>query len=164
MWILFFLIWWLFWVILNLCKRPVFLDCYISHFANIFKWRRPVRIRVRKGPLHPLANSRCGTIKIPPYSKALSAEHRPKLCSPSPVMVTSPCKWKILEWDDQANEDRKRVTLKFSSQFCKNCTGKRKPKLMILLDTLFVSSLPWYRNWSHTEKTQNQFRTQNFAS
>jgi hypothetical protein len=35
-------------------------------------------------------HSMCGTIKIPPCSKALSAEHRPKLCSPSPVMVTSP--------------------------------------------------------------------------
>ena len=34
--------------------------------------------------------SRCGTIKIHPCSKALSAEHRPKFCSPSPVMVTSP--------------------------------------------------------------------------
>jgi hypothetical protein len=22
----------------------------------------------------------------------------PKFCSPSPIMVTSPCKWKILEW------------------------------------------------------------------
>jgi hypothetical protein len=31
----------------------------------------------------------CGTIKILPYCKALSAEHRPKFCSPSPVMVTS---------------------------------------------------------------------------
>jgi hypothetical protein len=29
-------------------------------------------------------------IKIPPCSKALSAEHRPKFCSPSPAMVTSP--------------------------------------------------------------------------
>jgi hypothetical protein len=35
-------------------------------------------------------HSRCGTIKIPPCSKALSAKHRPKLCSPSPAMVTSP--------------------------------------------------------------------------
>jgi hypothetical protein len=26
--------------------------------------------------------SRCGTIKIPPYSKALSAEHRPKILQP----------------------------------------------------------------------------------
>jgi hypothetical protein len=35
-------------------------------------------------------HSRCGTINIPPCSKALSAEHRPKFCSPSQVMVTSP--------------------------------------------------------------------------
>jgi hypothetical protein len=41
----------------------------------------------------------CGTIKIPPCSKALSAEHRPKFCSPSPAMVTSPYKWKILVRD-----------------------------------------------------------------
>jgi hypothetical protein len=78
----------------------------------------PVRIRVRIGPPHPLAcrkrrlnpldetgetevpcHSRCGTIKIPPCSKALSAEHGPKFCSPSPAMVTSPYKWNILERD-----------------------------------------------------------------
>jgi hypothetical protein len=47
-------------------------------------------------------HSMCGTIKIPPCSKALSAcskglsaEHRPWFCSPSPGMVTSPYKWKI---------------------------------------------------------------------
>ena len=34
---------------------------------------------------------------FPPCSKALSTEHRPKFCSPSPAMVTSPCEWKILE-------------------------------------------------------------------
>ena len=70
----------------------------------------PVRIRVRIGPPHPLVcrksewggpsdetgktevpcHSRCGTIKIPPCSKALSAEQRHKFCSPSPAMVTSP--------------------------------------------------------------------------
>jgi hypothetical protein len=33
--------------------------------------------------------SRCDTIKIPPYSKALSAEHRPKFAALSPVMVTA---------------------------------------------------------------------------
>jgi hypothetical protein len=59
----------------------------------------PVRIRVRIDPPHPrvsyeatewgspsdetgkteaLCHSKCGTIKIPPSSKALSAEHRPK--------------------------------------------------------------------------------------
>jgi hypothetical protein len=37
-------------------------------------------------------HSRCGMIKIPLCSKALSAEHRPK----SPAMVTSPYKRKIL--------------------------------------------------------------------
>jgi hypothetical protein len=30
---------------------------------------------------------------------ALSAEHRPKFCSPSPAMVTSPYEWKILKRD-----------------------------------------------------------------
>jgi hypothetical protein len=82
----------------------------------------PVRILVRIGPPYPhacrkrrlhdwggpsdetgktevLCHSRCGTIKIPFCSKALSAEHRPKFYSPSPAMVTSPCKWKILERD-----------------------------------------------------------------
>jgi hypothetical protein len=72
------------------------------------------RIRVRIGPLHPLASrkrrlnggvpsdetgkteepcrSECGTIKIPPNSKALSAEHTPKFCIPPPAMGTSPYK------------------------------------------------------------------------
>jgi hypothetical protein len=36
---------------------------------------------------------------IPFGSKALSAEHRPKFCSPSPAMVTSPYKWNILKRD-----------------------------------------------------------------
>jgi hypothetical protein len=65
---------------------------------------KPVRIRVRIRPQHPLAlyeelngtvlqmgsekteapcHSRCGTIKIPPCSKALGVKHRPKFCSPS---------------------------------------------------------------------------------
>jgi hypothetical protein len=84
---------------------------------------RPVRIQVRIDPPHPLVSpkrrlnggggvpsnetgktevprhSRCGTIKIPPCSKALSAEHRPKFCSPSPAIVTSPYKRNILERD-----------------------------------------------------------------
>jgi hypothetical protein len=81
-----------------------------------------MRILVRIGPLHSLASSksdtilwgspldetrktevpchsRCDTIKISPCSKALSAEHRPKFYSLSPVMVmtvTSPYKLKIL--------------------------------------------------------------------
>jgi hypothetical protein len=45
-------------------------------------------------------NSRCDTIKIPPCSKALSFEQRPKFTArPSPVMVRSPYKWNNLEWD-----------------------------------------------------------------
>jgi hypothetical protein len=34
-------------------------------------------------------HSRFGTRKIHPCSKALSAEDRPKFCSPSPLIVTS---------------------------------------------------------------------------
>jgi hypothetical protein len=34
--------------------------------------------------------SRCDTIKIPPTSKALNAEHRPKFYSPISAVVTSP--------------------------------------------------------------------------
>jgi hypothetical protein len=40
------------------------------------------------GKPEALCHSRCGTINIPPSSKALSAEHMPKFCSPSSVMVT----------------------------------------------------------------------------
>jgi hypothetical protein len=58
--------------------------------ARSFRWdRKP------EAPCY----SRCNTIKIPSCSKALSAEHRPKSCSSSPVLVTSPYQWKILEWD-----------------------------------------------------------------
>jgi hypothetical protein len=49
------------------------------------------------GKTEASCHSRCGTIKIPPCSKALSAEHRPKFCSSSPVMVTYPYKWNFLE-------------------------------------------------------------------
>jgi hypothetical protein len=80
-----------FFIILYVC---IFLKTYIL----------PVRIRVRICPPHPLVcrkrrlngavlrmrpgktevlcHSRCVTIKIPPCSKALSAEDRPKFCSP----------------------------------------------------------------------------------
>jgi hypothetical protein len=76
----------------------------------------PVRIRVRIDPPHPLVyrkrrlmgrtfgwdRKNRGPVSqqvIPPCSKALSAEHRPKFCSPSPAMVTSTYKWNILERD-----------------------------------------------------------------
>ena len=37
---------------------------------------------------------------------AMSAEHRSKF-SPSPVMVTSPYEWKILEWDEKPQTNKK---------------------------------------------------------
>jgi hypothetical protein len=40
------------------------------------------------GPLDE--TGKCGMIKIPPCLKALSAQHMPKFCSPSPAVVTSP--------------------------------------------------------------------------
>jgi hypothetical protein len=43
--------------------------------------------------------SRCGTIKIPPCSKALSADHRPIFWIPPPVILTSPYKQIFLERD-----------------------------------------------------------------
>jgi hypothetical protein len=62
----------------------------------------PVMIGVKIDPPHPHAcrkrrlnetgktevpcYSRCGTIKIPPCLKALSVEHRPQFCSPSPAI------------------------------------------------------------------------------
>jgi hypothetical protein len=99
------------------------LNSYLSNSIMVifFNDQAPVRIRVRIDPPHPLVcrkrrlngrtfrtevpcHSRCGTIKITPCSKALSAEHRPKFCSPSPAMVTSPYKWNILERDTFNNQ------------------------------------------------------------
>jgi hypothetical protein len=91
--------------------------CMSGSCANLnFLTRYPVKIRFRIYPplvcrkrrLNPLdetgktevpCHSRCGTIKITPCSKAISAEHRHTFCSPSPAMVTSPYKSKILERD-----------------------------------------------------------------
>jgi hypothetical protein len=81
----------------------IYTSCFTSCQLN------PVRIRVRIDPPHPLMCRKRrlngavlrmrpekprprGTIKIPPCSKALSAEHRPKFRSPSPAMLTSPYK------------------------------------------------------------------------
>jgi hypothetical protein len=43
--------------------------------------------------------SKYGTIKISLCSKDMSAQHRPKFCSASPVMVASLYKFIIIEWD-----------------------------------------------------------------
>jgi hypothetical protein len=94
------------------CDTPVTnLLCFLILFSFV---TRLVKFRVKRGPLHPLTSrkrpsiqwepktknkktevpchNRCGRIKIPPCSKALSAEHRLKFCIPSPAMVTSPYK------------------------------------------------------------------------
>jgi hypothetical protein len=98
------------------CVDSIFYDGAIH---NTISWVQPaVRIRVKIGPPHPHAcrrrrligavvrmrteknqvqcHSRCGTIKIPPSSKALSAKHRPKFHSPSPAKVTSHISEKFL--------------------------------------------------------------------
>jgi hypothetical protein len=56
------------------------------------------------GKTEALYHSRCGTIKIPPCSKALSAEHshRTKFYSPSPAMVMSWYKWKHKSVNNQS--------------------------------------------------------------
>jgi hypothetical protein len=59
--------------------------------------RRLNGVALRMSPEKP---SRCGTLKILPYSKVMSAEHRPKFCNPSQAMLTSPfLSRKVLEQD-----------------------------------------------------------------
>jgi hypothetical protein len=93
--------------------------CFITIIH--LSWIRPMRIRVRIDPPHPLVcrkrrlngailqmrPEKRGPVsqqvwhdKDPSLLKGhLSAEQRPKFCSPSPVQVTSPFKWNILERD-----------------------------------------------------------------
>ena len=58
--------------------------------------RIPVRIAKCGGPSDKISKTEalchisCGTIKIPPWSKAISADQRPTLCSSLPIMVMSP--------------------------------------------------------------------------
>jgi hypothetical protein len=76
------------------CSRSaVLISIYLKHTT---KWGGPSD---ETGKTEAPCHSRCGMIKIPPCSNALSAKHRPKFCSSSPVMVTSPYKWNILERD-----------------------------------------------------------------
>ena len=55
------------------------LQIYMIYYYIVRTHKGPVRIRVRIGPQDLWGTDR-GTIKIPPCSKAISAEHRPKLC------------------------------------------------------------------------------------
>jgi hypothetical protein len=48
------------------------------------------------GKTYVPCHRRCGVIKVPPCSKALSAKHRPKFYRPSPAMVMSSYNEKFL--------------------------------------------------------------------
>jgi hypothetical protein len=58
-------------------------------------------------------HSKCDSIKIPPCSKAMSAERRVKFCSPSPAMVTyhllyricQNTKFRVNQWNWSKNCD-----------------------------------------------------------
>ena len=60
-------------------------------------------------------HSRCGTLKIPPCSTAVRAEHRPTFCSRLPAMVTSPNEPIILQYDlqKQINKQTKHTVVVF---------------------------------------------------
>lgn len=49
----------------------------------------------RGGPV----SQQVGTTQIPPCSKDVSDEDRPKFYRPSPALATSPCEWKVFERD-----------------------------------------------------------------
>ena len=78
-------------------------------------------------------HSRCGTIKIPPCSKSLSTEHRPKFCSLSPAMVTSPYKWNILDRDVKHYQSINRYRL---------CLGMCAPCVFPVCSLCFPCVLP----------------------
>jgi hypothetical protein len=106
-------------ILTRIVMDPYWLLPTIYVFSFYTRFRR-IRVRIDAPHTHPCVSyeatewggpadetgkteapchSRCGTIEIPPCSKALIAEQRPKFCSPSPVMVTSPYRWNILEQD-----------------------------------------------------------------
>jgi hypothetical protein len=59
------------------------------HPLEATKWGGPSDVT---GKTEALCHRRCGKIKIPQCSKALSAQHGPKFCSLSTAMVTFPYK------------------------------------------------------------------------
>jgi hypothetical protein len=67
---------------------------YLIHKSNYvvmvaFPFNFSLR-RMRPEKTEAPCHSKCGTIKSPACSEALSAEYRPKVCSSSRAMVTSP--------------------------------------------------------------------------
>jgi hypothetical protein len=95
----------------------------------------------------PCHNS-CGTIKILPCSKVLSAEHRPKFWSPSPAMVTSPYKWQILERDVKPSIINQAITYGFFGVSV--ITRRRNNEHVVyidkdmLKDQIYFNLLLWY--------------------
>ena len=65
---------------------------------------------------------RCGTIKIPPWSKVVGAEYtcRTRSCGPSPML---PFQRNLLELDVQHETPRHKTTV-FFSLFVKHLEGK----------------------------------------
>jgi hypothetical protein len=83
-----------------------------------------------EGPCH----SRCSTIKIPPCSKTLNSEHRPKHCCPSPAMVTSPYKWKI-SWTGRKTVNNQSMNTPFHN--CVDLHAYRKIEAIYFVSLMF---------------------------
>lgn len=49
--------------------------------------------------IDPPWHSKHYTVNVPPYSKAVIVEQILNLCRPSLIMVTSPYKWNVYEWN-----------------------------------------------------------------
>ena len=78
---------------------------------------------------------------------AMSAEHRSKICSPSPEMMTSPYEWKILELDDkpQANKQTCIANVDLSSLHADEEGGIFL--MFICWDNVPFSTSKWYTVW-----------------
>jgi hypothetical protein len=92
-----------------------------------------------------LRHCRCDTIKIPPCSKALSAEHRPEFCSPSTAMVTCPYKWDILEWDVKQYIINQSIKQAINQSINQSIIKRDSLKLCNI--NVFVSS--WFHTFVH---------------
>ena len=66
-------------------------------------------------------HSRCGTLKNPHCSMAISAEYRSKFAALHRQLVTSPYKWNNLEWDVKQQINKTKTS---GALFTKNLTIK----------------------------------------
>ena len=74
---------------------------------------------------------------------AMSAEHRAKICSPSPVMVTFPYECKILEWDDK-HQTNKQTKINQLIQLTQILLARIQTRT-ILLASEFTHEKTWQR-------------------